>query len=169
MHSLSRYFNTFLVFSFVLLIASCNEGNQNKLNKDLIGYWQLIEDTKDRSGNNLQTKIHRLIKFNFEGPSRKQGAAKFNGKDAWLEVLFTHGLHVSDEDFSITAWIHTEDKLDDVLGDIFSKYDRTSKRGYQLSLKNDATTTSHSNYRQLKKIDAHPHFALTSIQVLNGG
>src|SRR5690606_25063693 len=58
----------------------------------------------------------------------------------------------------ISVWMHTEEEMDDVSGDLLSRYDAPRRRGYQLSLKTNAgVTTSQANYR-------HPQFGIDNDQ-----
>ncbi len=109
--------------------------------EDLVAHWKLISDAKDSSGN------HHAINH---GVEFKDNAAVFNGTDAWLEVPLSKSLNFGSNDFTIAVWIHTDEHLDDVLGDVISCYDSDSRTGFNLTLMNYAGVTSaQSNWRNL--------------------
>src|SRR5687767_1906209 len=83
--------------------------------KDLIGHWRLEGDARDASG------------FGHHGENRgaeltSQGA-RFNGRSGSIEIPDSPALRLGAADFTITARVRTERDLDDVVGDIVSKYD----------------------------------------------
>src|SRR5690606_25893375 len=119
------------------------------LEEGLIGYWTLSEDVEDRSGNDLQTKVHGKVRFEPAPGSEKTKAAVFDGRGSWLQVQGDPPLELGTGDFSITGWIFTEESLDDVPGNIISQYDRSARRGFILGLIDNASPTSHSNFRQV--------------------
>lgn len=147
-----------LIFSVITistaLVFSCqaqkkNSDNQS-LEKGLVGYWKLSGDINDRSGNHLQTVMHGDVYMNERGHAGKKiPAARFDGRSSWLEIPASPNTKLGSEDFSISAWIHTEEVLDDVVGDIISQYDPSSRRGFQLSLKFNSVCTNSANFRQL--------------------
>jgi len=107
----------------------------------LVAHWKLASNSRESIGG-LATKNH-AVKF-------KDGAAVFNGLNAWLEVPNSRTLQLGKKDFSIGVWIHTAAKLDDVLGDVLSHYNPKSRTGWNLSLMNYAGVTSaQSNWRNL--------------------
>lgn len=120
------------VAAFPLAARASDEG--------LVGYWKLHGDCRDYSGN--------------ENHGRNLGvdidSGTFNGRDAYIEVPHASSLAFSDNDFSISAEVHTEVNLTDFYGDILSKYDPAHRRGFQLSLNgNSSGYNAQSNSRQL--------------------
>ena len=107
----------------------------------LVAHWKLGEDAQDASGNEHHAKNHGVT---FDGKS-----GLFNGIDTRIEVD-SKALKLGNGQFSISTYIYTDEKLDDVLGDIVSNYDPSQRRGFNLSLMNHAGVTSaQSNWRNL--------------------
>ena len=130
--------------------AQQQKRNKPDLEKSLVGYWKLSGDIKDRSGNDLPTVMHGQVDLRGGGGTGNNAqSAVFDGRGAWLEVPAGSKIQPGKGDFSVAAWIYTENALDDVPGDIISLYDPSGKRGFQLGLKDNAGITSHANYRQL--------------------
>ena len=89
------------------------------------------------------------------------GAGLFGGRGDYIEVPHSDALKLGDGDFTIAARVKTYAVLDDVIGDIMSKYDPVARRGFNLNIKSHAgMTSSQSNYRNLQfgidsgKVDA---------------
>lgn len=77
-----------------------------------------------------------------------EGAA-FDGLDDWIE-LPAGAFRPGKGDFTVGVWVHTDQVLDDVLGDILSQYDPQRRRGFSLGLMDSAGVTSaQANYRNL--------------------
>jgi len=109
----------------------------------LVGRWKLAGDCRDSSGRENHGVNHGVDLSAADG-------AKFNGIDSYIEVPAAEDLKFGKSDFSIAFWVHTEAGLDDVLGDILSKYDPASRTGLVLSIVNSAgVTSSQPNYRNL--------------------
>lgn len=109
---------------------------------ELVGHWKLAADARDSSGNGLHAVNH--------GVEFADGAAAFNGRDAYLEVADGDRLRPGNGDFTISLWVHTEEKLDDVLGDLVSKFDPDTRTGAVLSIMNyPGVTNAQSNHRNL--------------------
>lgn len=117
----------------------------------LIGYWPLSDDLRDYSGNGNHATNHG-VEFVKEAPEGRKGpVARFNGRDAYLEVPHSASLALGDGEFSVALWVHTAETLDDVLGDLMSKYDPQQRRGFQFGLMNYAgVTCAQSNFRHLQ-------------------
>lgn len=73
------------------------------------------------------------------------------GRDCRLEVGDQPGLRLGAGDFSIALWLHTDAKTGDVVGDLISKFDPDTRRGFTLGVVTNTgvTTTAQSNYRNL--------------------
>ncbi|MEA3400074.1 MAG: LamG domain-containing protein [Armatimonadota bacterium] len=117
----------------------------------LVGHWPLAGDCRDHSGHGNDAVNHG-VNLRAEGPRGEQdGAALFDGRSSWLEVPDDPSLRVGSGDFTIAAWLRTDELLDDVIGDICSSYDPASRRGFNLTVVNHAgMTSSQSNYRTLQ-------------------
>ena len=115
----------------------------------LIARWPLTSDAKDTASEGHHATNHG-VQF---GPA----GAVFDGIDDWLEVPVSGSLELGAGDFSIAVWVHTDEQLDDVLGDVVTWYDPAVRTGFNLSLLNYAGVTSaQSNWRNiLFGIDAH--------------
>ena len=115
-----------------------------------IGHWRLAGDAKDGSG---QGNHGQVIGADMTAPGpdgRPAGAARFDGKGAFIRVPASPSLALGTGDFTLAVWAHTEEKLDDVLGDLVSKYDPAARRGLNWCIKNGAgATTSQANYRNV--------------------
>lgn len=116
----------------------------------LIGHWKLSGDAKDYS---LQANHghDQDVDFKAIGPDGKAGsAAGFDGRGSHVEVTNSKSLQLAASEFSIALWVNTANELEDVLGDLLSKYDPVSRRGFNFSIQNYAgVTSSQSNYRHL--------------------
>lgn len=118
-------------------------GTHASADEGLIGHWPLASDALDTSGHGHHAVVHG-VRF---GADRH---AEFDGIDDWLEVPVTESLKLGNRPFSISTWIHTDEELDDVLGDVITCYDPDSRTGFTLSLMNYAGVTSaQSNWRNV--------------------
>ena len=149
--SLRRLTLVFIVVgAWSLCHAQTKKINKTDPKQGLVAYWKLSGDITDRSGNDLQTIMHGSVKLNAEGTEgEKIPVAEFDGRSAWLEVSAGSKTQLGIEDFSVAAWIYTQDTLNDVFGDIISQYDASAKRGFHLSLKYNFGPTNTANFRQL--------------------
>ncbi len=138
--SLSHANRTTLAWVAVLVIGLTTAAHGEE---GLIGHWKLQSDAQDISGGGRHAVNHG-VRFDAEG------SAVFNGKDAWLEVPVSGALKLAKKPFSIAVWIHTDQRLDDVLGDLLTCYDPATRTGFTLSLMNYAgVTNAQSNWRNL--------------------
>ena len=107
----------------------------------LVAHWTLASDARDRVGKHHA--MNHGVRFTGEH-------AVFDGIDAWLEVPLSPALLFGKDDFSIAAWIHTKDELDDVLGDVMTCYDPQTRNGFTISLMNySGVTNAQSNWRNI--------------------
>lgn len=90
----------------------------------LVGYWKLRGDCQDDSGLGHHGVNH--------GVQLESGT--FDGRGACVEVPDHEDLHLGSGAFTISAWVRTEAEIDDVRGDVLSKFDATMRRGLNLSL-----------------------------------
>lgn len=116
----------------------------------LVGHWTIAADVKDHSPAGNHGMNHN-VRLDAAGPvGTPNSAGEFDGRTSHISVLSSKSLDLGKGDFTLSLWVHTEEKLDDVLGDLVSKYDPETRRGFQLSIQNAAGVTSaQSNYRQL--------------------
>lgn len=137
------------LLSFSFCSAQTPEKNTS-LSDGLTGHWPLAGNAEDGSGNRRQTILHGALSFSNEGPAvLKGGAAVFDGAGSWLEVPPGKQAGPGSGDFSTAAWVYTDAASADVPGDIISRYDPKSRKGFHLSIKSNASPTSQSSYRQL--------------------
>lgn len=97
----------------------------NSLDSGLVGYWKLKGDCKDYSGKGNHGANHGV----------NLDTGEFNGRDNFIEVANSPSLNFRTGDFSISAWIYTENNMDDVIGDVLSKYDPQRRKGFTLGIK----------------------------------
>lgn len=119
---------------------------------ELAGHWPLAGDARDHSPGGRDAIVKGALDFKAAGPAdRPNTAAAFKGRDTWLEVPLGGEKPLGHGDFSLSLWAYSDDKLDDVPGDLVSQYDAAVRRGFQLTLKTNAgVTTSQANLRQLQ-------------------
>lgn len=109
----------------------------------LVGHWKLTGDARDSAGGDRHAINHGVTFASGEG-------ATFGGIDSWLEVPAEKAPKLGAKPFTITAWIHTDEDLDDVLGDVMSRYDPKTRTGFNLGLMNYAgVTCAQSNWRNV--------------------
>jgi hypothetical protein len=93
----------------------------------LVAHYPLHGDCRDHSGHHNHGTNHGV---QFSG----ENAARFNGRDAYIEVANNPALHFGAGDFTLAAWIHTANDLDDVIGDVLDMYDPVARRGITLTI-----------------------------------
>jgi hypothetical protein len=141
---------TIVVTSSLLLGYDGTTATAN--DESLIGHWPLMGDARDRSGYQNHGVNHG-VGLTADRP------ALFDGRNCYVEVPHSESLALSNGEFSIAVSVNTEADLDDVVGDLLSKFDSTSRAGFQLSIKNHAgVTSSQSN-------DRHLHFGIDNGQI----
>lgn len=144
-------FRTYLICVLFLLIVALQSNGKLAANEpDLLGHWRFTSNTEDSSPNKLHgTKQGVKIK----------DAAQFDGLRDHITVPHQESLSLGTGNFTLAAWVNTDENLDDVLGTVLSKYDPQLRRGFQLSIKNQAgVTSSQSNFR-------HVHFGIDNDQI----
>lgn len=94
----------------------------------LLGYWKLRGDAKDSSGNGLDGVNHGV---NLE-------TGEFDGKGAYVEILHSKALVLGQGDFSLSAWVWTSEEVNDVIGDVLTKFDPVKRRGFTLTINSSA-------------------------------
>jgi hypothetical protein len=130
--------------------SSSKEKATGASNRGLAGHWRLGSNLQDSSGQG-NDGINHGVQLEAEGRNGKRGGAThFDGRTQFIEVPDSDSLRLGRDDFSITVWVNTEKFVDDLLGDVLSKYDPASRRGFQLSIMNHAgACTSTANTRNL--------------------
>ncbi|MEX0726269.1 MAG: LamG-like jellyroll fold domain-containing protein [Planctomycetaceae bacterium] len=139
---------------YIIALAAISAAPASPVSADepkLIGHWKLQESAADGSGNGLTGKAAG-VKFVADGPTVKLSkSAEFNGRDGVIEIKSSDKLDLGRDPFSVSMWVHTDEELDDVLGDLISRYDADARKGFSLTLMhNVGQTTSPANYRQLQ-------------------
>src|SRR4051812_37086645 len=118
-----------------LVIVSSARQEARAEDRGLIGQWKLAGDARDASGLGHHGQVV-AVDWIAPGPDgRPNGAARFDGKKAHIRVPSRPSLHLGEDDFTIAVWAQTEEKLDDVLGDLVSKYDPVVRRGFNWCIK----------------------------------
>ena len=108
---------------------------------DLIAYWKLASDSRDSVSGRVA--VNHGVRF-------QDDHAVFDGIDNWLEVPAGNVPVIGDSEFSVAVWIHTDEELDDVLGDVITHFDPADRRGFTLSLMNYlGVTSAQSNWRNV--------------------
>ena len=134
-----HYRTRFAGFAFVLFVSFAPS---TQAGEGLVARWKLSTDANDSSAGGHHAVNH--------GVRFENGSAVFNGLDAWLEVPVSKSLKLGRKEFSIAAWVHTDELLDDVLGDVITCYDPAARKGFTLSMMNYAGVTSaQSNWRNI--------------------
>ena len=134
------------------------EGRSADLDAGLAGHWKLHGDCRDCSGNENHGSA-RGADLTARGPGGRHTAARFDGRRAYIEVPSSPSLNLGSGDFSIAAWVETEAELDDVIGDIISKYDANARKGFNLNVVHNASMiTTTANYR-------HVHFGIDNARL----
>jgi hypothetical protein len=146
-----KIFST-LIISLLLPIGLLNSVQAGDAN--YLAHWKLAGDARDHSTGGNHGRAHN-VDLKATGPRGKTGeAAGFDGRKSYIEVPNSKALKFGTGKFSIAMWVNTEQNLDDVLGDLISKYDTADRTGFNFSIQNAAgVTTAQSNYR-------HVHFGI---------
>ena len=118
--------------------------------RGLIGHWRFSGDANDASGRGHHGRAF-AVDLTAPGPGGgPRGAARFDGKSSYVEVPASPALGLGKGDFTLAVWVHTEESLDDVLGDLVSKYDPAARRGLNWCIKSGAgMTNSQANDRNV--------------------
>ena len=119
--------------------------------RELQAHWPLKGNVEDLSRFQREGIMRGTVDWHVAGPSGiARSAAGFRGADGWLEIPGSRAPQLGRDDFSISVWLHTLDRLDDVPGDLLSQYDAATRRGFHLSLKSNAgVTSSQANSKHL--------------------
>ena len=90
----------------------------------LVGHWKLLGDCQDHSGNGNHGINHGV----------DLDTSTFEGRGQHVEVPASSSIDPQRDDFSYCALIHTDQDVDDVHGDIASKFNPDVRRGFNVSL-----------------------------------
>ncbi len=133
-----------ILFTLVIsLSAVCHADD-----KTLVGHWPLIKDISDHSASKVPTEGHD-IQF-VESQQRNKNVANLNGRSAYLSAKNHQNFNFGTKQFSLAAWVNTEENLNDVVGDVISKFDPQNRTGFELSIRhNVGVTDSPANQRQV--------------------
>jgi hypothetical protein len=104
-----------------------------------VGYWPLTVDARD-AGPHALPGTARGIEFAADG-------ATFDGRSSVIEVADAAPLDFGTGDFTITAHVEIPERLDDVVGDVVSKFDAAKRRGFGLSIVTNAAASSGTSNR----------------------
>ncbi|MFN9978205.1 MAG: hypothetical protein ACK58T_50695, partial [Phycisphaerae bacterium] len=100
----------------------------------LIGHWPLQSDGNDVAGKGLTSRPTGLM-FEKAGPTAKiTSSAVFDGSSSVIEVDVPEKSGTGTAPFSVSAWIHPAESVDDVPGDINSRYDSATRTGFHFGL-----------------------------------
>lgn len=94
----------------------------------LVGHWKLRGDCRDESGHGNHGINH--------GVDLETGT--FDGEHAFIEIPNSDSLRLGTRDFTICAKIFTDERLDDIVGDVLDLYDPATRRGITLSINSTA-------------------------------
>lgn len=119
---------TLLALFGVCGLCTTNANGAEQTPAGLIAWWKLNGDCRDYSGNGIHGVNHGV----------KLKTASFDGRGAYIEVPDHKSLALGTNDFSVCAWVHTQQDVSDVLGDILSKYDPVHRKGFTLNLKSSS-------------------------------
>jgi len=138
------------IISLAFLLAACNGIISDDLQKGVAGRWTLSGNLRDASGNSNDGQARGNMDYKATGPDGQAGSAiLFNGLNSCIEIKSDRPFNPGKNNFSVSVWIKTDIDNDDVPGDIISQYDTSIHRGFHLSLKSNAVTTSHANALQV--------------------
>jgi len=136
-------------FAILLVAAPPSFSQSSPPDKALVGHWPLAGDTKDVSGRDHHA-VNRGVDLKVAGPDGKTGgAAGFDGRGAHLEVS-TKKIMLGRGDFTLACHVYLERELDGVSGDLASLYDPVRRKGFYLTIKSNAATSSQANSRHLQ-------------------
>lgn len=114
----------------------------------LVGYWKLQGDCRDHSGHGHHGVNHGV---NLE-------TGDFDGRSAYVAIPNSQALGLGTNDFSVSAWVHTGQDMQDVIGDVLDKFDPEKRTGFTLSIKASAAGyVGQGN-------DKHVHFGIDNAQ-----
>jgi hypothetical protein len=133
---LLRTRSTFVYIALASLLAAAAPAAE----PGLVAHWKLSGDAQDHSGAGHHATNHNI---NLQ-------TGEFNGRNGFLRVPDSSSLNFGTADFSIALQISTQDQLEDVIGDLVSKFDPVTRKGFVLTVKsNTSAYNGPSNTRPL--------------------
>ena len=108
-----------------------------------VAHWPLRGDLTDHGPRSITTKSHGLK------DATKTDGTVFDGQQDWLEVPANEALKFGTKDFTVSLSVNIDGDIDDLPGDLLSQFDPVKRRGWNLSVKQHASTASQSNTRTL--------------------
>jgi hypothetical protein len=142
-----------IIISTPVSIFAYNYGKVKEiesLESGLVGHWKFDGDAKDYSGNDNNGKILGVDFISGEDFGKKSGVAKFDGIDDYIAVADSPSLKFKDGDFSISMWIYLQKEIDDVIGDLVTKYNGENRKGLNFYVKGSSGTySSHGEAKNL--------------------
>jgi hypothetical protein len=90
----------------------------------LVGYWKLKGDCQDHSGAGNHGHNHDV----------DLQTGEFDGRTTYIEVPNASSLNFGKRDFSVAAWVRTQRELEDVIGDIVTKFDKSQRKGFNFTV-----------------------------------
>lgn len=135
-----------LIAATLLIVSDINVHAED----GLIAHWPLTADAGDASGHGLHATNHG-VEFRSTGPTKLlSSSAAFDGRSDYLTVGHDEQFQLGDDEFSIAVWVNVPEELDDLPGNILSKFDPATRNGFQLSINSrPGVTASQANFRQL--------------------
>lgn len=144
-------------FGLLVLLASWALPIAASADEKPIAHWPLAGNTADQSAGRRLTRMDG-VNLDAAGPTgTKRTAAEFDGVDDRLEIAADAAPHFGAGDFTAALWAYIDPDLAGGSQDLLSCYDSPTHRGWQLSVKSHAVTSSQANRRTL-------HFGLASGQ-----
>jgi hypothetical protein len=113
-----------------------------------VARWPLTRDFRDEIGG-ADAENHGVT-FSTATQGARGTTAHFEGRGSHLRIAESP-LVIGRQDFSISLWLHTEEKMTDGPGDLVTQYDPQHRVGFNLTLRtNTGVTSCQSNARQLQ-------------------
>ncbi|MDA0747373.1 MAG: LamG domain-containing protein [bacterium] len=110
----------------------------------LAGHWRLAGDFTDSSGRGGDGENRGVILG-----ARSAEGGLFDGRGAHV-VVPGSAFQPGSSPFSVATWIHTEEKLEDGIGDLLSQYNPQTRTGFSLGVTSlSGVTSAQSNQRHL--------------------
>ena len=136
-------------FSALLVLANPREAPAaSGSTRNLLAHWELATDCRDSSGKGNHGTNHGAEFRRHED----RPAARFDGRRSWIEVSASDSLRLGTSNFTVAAWVNLPDEagLDDAFGDIISRFDPGTRRGFVFGITHRAgVTTSQPNTRNV--------------------
>jgi hypothetical protein len=122
----------------------------NQRDPGLVAHWPFAAGSHEPADGPLKVQNHG-VQLREPGPRPGTGAARFDGRGAFLEVADHPVLRFGPRGFTVAAWVRTDAEDGDVVGDVLSKFDTRARTGFHLGIltSTGVTSTGQPNYRQL--------------------